>query len=424
MERAAILEVLADQRKIRFPKEGIERECFRDFQLKEKNPFVQIFSGVRRCGKSMTMQWIREQAAEKDYYLDFDDERLIDFQLEDFQKLYEIFLENFGEQKTFYFDEVQNVKGWERFVRRLHSQGNKIYITGSNASLLSRELGTHLTGRYTAAEIYPFSFREYLRFLRHDFDKPDFLTSSQRAQIKKHFSAYRTDGGFPEYLTTKKSDYLKQLYENIIYKDILVRYKLPHEHPLRELALHSASNIGKTISYNQMKGLLGLGSATTIKEYLSYFENSFLFFSLNKFDYSLKKQIYAPKKVYCIDNGLAGEIGFRFSQDAGRYLENLVFIELRRKRKKIYYHQNKNECDFIIQQGNKITEAIQVSSTLGSALTRDREVKGLCEALETHGLKHGLILNDHEEGEEQILVAGKKRTIRILPVWKWLIGGD
>lgn len=167
--------------------------------------------------------------------------------------------------------------------------------------------------------------------------------------------------------------------------------------------------------------MLGLGSATTVKEYLSYFENTYLFFSVPMFDYSLKKQIYAPKKVYSIDTRLSREIGFRFSQDHGRYLENTVFLELKRRGKAIYYHQGEGECDFVIQRGSEIVEAIQVTQSLENNTTKAREVKGLVDAMKTYNLNSGLILTEGEEGKEEVKIEGKRATIQILPLWKWLL---
>src|SRR3989344_3678262 len=238
--------------------------------------------------------------------------------LEDFQHLYEIFIELFGEKNIFYFDEIQNIIEWERFIRRLHDNRKKIIISGSNASMLSKELGTHLTGRYLVK------------------------------------------GGLPEYLKTDNVEYLKILYENILYKDIIVRYKLPNERVLKELVNYIAANIAKEISYNSIKNLLQIGSATSVKDYFNYFENTYLIFLLPCFNYSLKKQIYLSKKVYLIDNALIINLGFRLSRDGGRLLENLVFIELKRKNKELYFFKEKNECDFVIKEQNKITQAIQV----------------------------------------------------------------
>lgn len=417
MDRQAILEIIADQKRKKPITKIIEREQFIYKGSQDGGQFIEVFSGIRRCGKSTLLQLIREKNSEQDYYLNFDDERLINFQVSDFEKLYELFLEKFGEQRIFYFDEIQNIVGWERFVRRLYNDGNKIYITGSNAQLLSRELGTHLTGRTLKRELYPFSFREYLKLKDFVVPKFDILSTKERVKFCLLFAGYVKNGGFPEYLLTGNCDYLKQLYENIIYRDIVVRYKLPNEKVLKEVGLYCASNIGKLTSFNSLKTMFGAGSATTLKEYLEYFENSYLFFSVNKFDYSFKKQIYAPKKIYSIDTRLAQEIGFRFSQDKGRYLENIVFLELKRRGKNIFYHSGNSECDFITQEGSVIQQAIQVTTGIENEIIKKREYLGLVEAMDCYNLKTCLLLTENDEAEEKI--NGKK--IQILPIWKWLI---
>jgi predicted AAA+ superfamily ATPase len=306
---------------------------------------------------------------------------------------------------------------WERFVRRLHDEKKKVFITGSNASMLSKELGTHLTGRYLMIQMFPFSFKEFLYLKKFELnEKSPFLTVS-RAKIKMHFSNYFINGGFPEYLKELNSDYLKTLYENIIYRDILVRYKIPNEKSLKELVNLAINNISKEISFNSIKKILALGSSTTIKDYFDHLENSFLIFLVPKFDYSLRKQMYYNKKVYCVDNGLAKHLGFRTTPDNGKLLENLAFIELKRRGKEIYYYSNKKECDFVIKEESKIAQVIQCCYELTED-NKEREIEGLTEAMDKFKLKEGLILT-YDQEKEMILKRDKKIIIK--PVWKWLL---
>ena len=412
MKKELLLEIVADQRNIVVRNNLVKRESF---CIDEKSSFIQIFSGIRRSGKSTLLQVIRQNSTEQDYYFNFDDDRLISFNLEDFQMLYEIFLEQFGEQKTFYFDEIQNIPNWEKFVRRLHDYGHKIFITGSNANLLSSELGTRLTGRYLQTEIFPFSFSEFLQ-LKNKIAIPKLFSSVEKMKFKDLFIQFQEQGGFPEFLQTQNIDYLHSLYEGILYRDILTRYKLPFEKPLRELVQFCASNIGKLVSYNKLKTLIGLSNANSVKEYLYYLEQSYLFFSISRFDYSLKKQAAANKKIYCIDNKLASEIGFRSSSDEGRFLENTVFLELRRSYKNIFYHKDNFECDFLIQEKNTITQAVQVCLLLHEE-NKKRELGGIIEACKAYKLKEGIILS--LEQEESFIEQGV--NIRITPVWKWLL---
>ena len=187
----------------------------------------------------------------------------------------------------------------------------------------------------------------------------------------------------------------------------------------KELVHLAVNSISKEISFNSIKKLLGLGSPTTVKEYFDYLENSFLVFLVPKFDYSLKKQVYSNKKVYAIDNGLAVYLGFRFSEDNGKLLENLVFIELKRRKKEIYYYAGKKECDFVMRDGIKIKEAVQVCFELSDE-NKEREIKGLLEAMEKFKLKEGLILTyDQEESLKK-----ESKIIKVLPVWKWLLEKD
>jgi uncharacterized protein len=387
----------------------VKRELQPSLEKEFKTSFVTIVSGIRRCGKSTLLLNIKKNA----YYVDFDDERYLDFKVEDFQNLYELLIELFGEKDYFIFDEIQNIFGWERFVRRLHNNKKKVFVTGSNASLLSRELGTHLTGRTTNYQLYPFSFREYLDFKNKSLN---FNTTSQVGLVKKEFKEYLRFGGFPEFLETQNTNYLKSLYDNIIYRDIIVRYKLSSETALKQTAYYALTNIGREISFNNIKKMVSLSSATTIREYFSYFENSYLFFIIPKFNYSLKKQQYSSKKVYCIDNSLAIHLGFNFSENSGRLLENLVFIELKRRNLEIYFHKEKKECDFLIKNGLDIVQAIQVCYDL-TLENKQRELDGLLEALNSYNLKEGLLLTYDEEEEVTI----KNKKISILPVWKWLI---
>lgn len=415
MNKSELKEIVLDQQKPKYGAPLISRDIFEKLESYIKTPFVIVISGLRRVGKSTLLYQIRQKYP--GYYLNFDDERLVNFTIQDFQDLYEIFVELFGERDLFYFDEIQNIHGWERFVRRLHDEKKKVFVTGSNASILSRELGTHLTGRYLEINLFPFSFREFLR-LKEWSPAPDasYITET-KVRLKKYFDEYLLNGGLPEYLITKNNDYLRILYDNILYRDIIARYNLSNEKSLKEMVYLVANYISKEISFNSIKKSLKIGSQTTIKDYFDYFENSFLIFLVNKFDYSLRKQVYLSKKCYLIDTGLAVNLGFRVSNDIGRLLENAVFIELKRRKKEMYYYSDKRECDFVIKDGLKITEAIQVCYELNEG-NRERETGGLLEAMDKFKLKKGIILT-YEQAEE--IKIGSK-TIKVTPVFKWMLG--
>lgn len=383
-----------------------------------KTPDVLIISGIRRCGKSVLMQQIRNKMAERDFYFNFDDDRLLQFTVNDFVKLQECFFELFGEQHTYYFDEIQNIEGWETFVRRLHNGGNKVYVTGSNARMLSRELGTHLTGRYLMIELFPFSFSEYLAITNHAFTSRDLITTLGRSRLLAHFKDYLTIGGFPSYIQHRSVRYLSSLYQSIIYRDIITRNKLSNEKDIQELVYYLASNPAKRFTYSSIGKLIGVKHPETIKNYLSYIEQTFLIFQVMKYDPSLKIQMFNAKKVYFIDNAIVRRIGFSATDDTGHFLENLVYIELRRLQCEVYYHFGEKECDFVVREGIRITRAYQVSVSLHNQETRNREMAGLIDAMATYSLSEGYILT-MEEKEEVITETG--RNIHILPVWEWIL---
>lgn len=406
--------VLFDQQKLRWNTLNVRRNFPTSYQ---NNQEIVVITGIRRCGKSTLLQQIRAEQSEKDYFINFDDERLIQFKVEDFQLLYETFIELFGVQKTFYFDEIQNITGWERFVRRLHDYGNKVYITGSNANMLSRELGTHLTGRYVTMELYPFSFREFLEFNGKALTQGDMYSTEGRSELKAMFSKFVLFGGFPVFLENQNDNYMKSLYENILYRDVLVRNNLTNEKELLELVYFLASNVSRLSSFNSLAKTIGIKNASTISNYLQFIQNTYLIFQVNKFDFSLRKQIQNPRKTYFIDQALVTRLGFLFSEEKGRLLENIAFIELKRRGQEVFYYRGKNECDFLIRQGTQITNAIQVCYSFDTPETKARELNGLTEAMKTYFLNEGFILTN--DTEEDTVIDGL--NIRIMPVWKWIL---
>lgn len=414
MEKEILKSVILQQKALLTNKKYTSRN---NIGISLNNNNVTIISGVRRCGKSSLLNIILRQNKEKDYYINFDDERLIHFKIDDFQLLYETFVELFGIQKTFYFDEIQLIDKWERFVRRLHDYENKIYITGSNASMLSKELGTHLTGRYMQSELFPFSFYEFLMFNKHNITETSIYTTEGKALLKREYSNYIKYGGFPEYVKNKDKQYISTLYQNILYRDVLVRNNLSNENEFRELTYFIAGNIAKLFSYSSLAKIINVKHTQTIKHYLQYLQNSYLIFLVSKYDHSIKKQIQNPKKIYFIDTALASIINFSFSENKGRILENIVFLELKRRSLDVYYHKNKYECDFVIHEKMRIVQAIQVSVSLFDAKTKEREIRGLFEAMETYNLQTGIIITEDEEE----IIDYKNKQIEIKPIWKWLL---
>lgn len=418
MDRDALRQVIRDQREYKLPKEVIPRSLKATLERFKDDPSILIISGMRRSGKSTLQRIFQMDVDPSDYYLNFDDERLIKFSVDDFQTLLEVFIELFGEQSTFYFDEIQNIKGWERFVRRLYSQEKKIYITGSNANLLSKELGTHLTGRYLQFEAFPLSFEEIVRHKIPDVFSQKGLSTSQTGMILQQFSNYLKNGGVPEFVKHGRPEYLESLLQGILYRDIIARYKLTEERPLLELVYYFASNIGKEFSYTKLANVVGLSSPHTVANYCNYLEQCYLSFFLTRYSPSLQKQLQHNKKCYMIDPGIIRITGFRASEDRGRLLENVVFLQLKMQGKEIYFHKEQKECDFLVREKNRIVEAIQVAMQLKDEDVRKREIAGLIEALDVYGLTEGTILV--EEGQE--LIKEGRFLIRVIPIWKWLLG--
>ena len=411
--------ILDQNNDLLLPSNYLERTAEKRLKTLALNKEIIVLTGIRRCGKSVLLQQIRSTNIEKDYYFNFEDERLVNFSVADFQLLQEVFIELFGLQKTYYFDEIQNIPDWELFVRRLYNAGNKIYITGSNASLFSEELGSRLTGRYISLTIYPFSFNEFLHCKEPTLLSKTAFSTTQVGQMKHCFRQYCELGGFPEFVYYQHIDYLRSLFEGILYRDIISRYRLSNPKPLKELIFYLASNCSKEMTFNALRKLLGIGSVTTVSDYCSYLENSYLCFFVNRYSESVKIQMQSPKKVYFIDHMLAKVIGFRFSDDIGRILENIVFIELKRRNLDVYYYREIKECDFLIKDHGNMVMAIQVCKSLANDVTRQREIEGLLEAMTRYSLNEGLILTENEE--EIILMKEKSSyTIKVMPIWKWL----
>lgn len=408
-------DIITDQKSFLSRGKTIERK-FPESYL--RNEEVIIVSGVRRCGKSVLLQQIREKLPQKDYFFNFDDDRLSGFTVTHFQQLYEVFVELYGEQDYFYFDEIQNIAGWEHFVKRLYNTGKKVFVTGSNARMLSKELGTHLTGCYIAIELYPFSFSEYLLFCEKEITLAKVNGTIERGEIQALFNNYLLQGGFPMYLKSLDDIVLKTLYDNILYKDVMVRNQIVNEREVKELVYYAVSNIGKPLTYTSLAKVVGVKNPTTVKNYLEYIENTYLLFSLSKLDFSVKTQLRNPKKVYAIDNAMIRRLGFHFSGEEGRLLENLVYIELRRRGGEIFYHNSGTaECDFVVRDGFRVTQVYQVCYLMDTD-TREREIRGILDAMDTYQLNTGTIITNFQEEK----LPYEDKTVRLIPAWKWLLG--
>ena len=412
MDSLLIQQVIGDQQKIALNKErGTLREI--DYQKYISAKQITVISGIRRSGKSTLLLQLADRF-EKYHFITFDDERLINFKVGDFNSLM-LEMKKYNSSNVFVFDEVQNVEKWERFIRRLHDEDSKIFISGSNAKLLGSELATHLTGRYIKKELFPFSFLEFLKF--KGLFTPERTTESI-SNILSGFDYYLENGGFPEFVKTNDVEYLKRIYEDIIYKDIIVRFGIRNVSNFKNLVNYLFTNFTKEISYNSLSVILGIQSNTSIKEYISFLTESYLLFEIHKFDCSLKRQYISGRKFYVIDNGLRNIVAFRNTPDNGKLLENMIFIELKRRNKEVFYYKTKSnyEIDFLAK--DKSYSIIQVCYDISSGDTLNREIRALEEAMAELNIKSSLLITYNTN---KTIKTGKY-TIRIVPAWEWLLG--
>jgi len=300
---------------------GIEREKLGS--IPQLSSFATIITGIRRCGKSTLLLQLLKKTDRNILYLNWEDIRLAGFETNDFTRLYKVIIER--KSKVLCFDEIQLVPNWEMFVHQLLREDFHVLITGSNASLLSVELGTHLTGRHLSIELFPFSFAE-------------FCTLKNMECNKETLEMFMQTGGIPEYVKTGEEIILQNLINDILMRDIVVRYGVRDIESLKRLTAYLLTNVACPVSANNLSGHVGTKSATTILEYFSYLKNAYLVDFVPHFSYSIKSQLRNPKKVYAIDLGLVNAVITGFSDNAGRKLENIVFLHLRVRYCQLYTH--------------------------------------------------------------------------------------
>jgi predicted AAA+ superfamily ATPase len=381
-------------------------------------PEVKILEGARRVGKSTLFYQIIKKILKLDkyvLYINFEDEVLKKYTLNEILQVYY----DIAPVKNLFIDEIQNCKDWVSFIRKAYDRKEipQIWISGSNSSFIKKEFATLLTGRNITIKIHPLSFEEYLHFKNVKATKPPF-SSKKESVIRNHFTQYLEIGTFPAVVLRPvlQKELLINYFEDFIYKDIASRHEV-NLIKIKELGIYLATNSAKSFSYRGCAKALGM-HPQTIMDYCSYFYEIFLFNELYKFDYSLKNQIGSDKKIYIADTGLANAISFRFSEDTGRVLENMIYNELKRREEEIYFHKQQYECDFLIKKDLKISAAIQVTKSLSDPEVRKREMRGLLEAMHVHQLNEGLVLTMDEENAEEIHEGQK---IIILPAWKWIL---
>jgi len=361
-----------------------------------------IISGIRRCGKSTLLEQLLASRGSEALALNFDDPRLAGFEPANFQLLDALITKSGA--RSLFFDEIQVVQGWESYIRQKLDEGFRIAITGSNASLLSRELGTRLTGRHITKELFPFSYNEFLLF-------------QSLAPGEESLRLYLDEGGFPEYLKSKEPDILSNLLYDILYRDIAVRHGIRDTRTLKQFAVHLFSNPGNLITANKFRQTLGIKTTATVLEYFSHLEDAYLTAFMPRFSHSARVQSVNPKKIYVSDPGLTKVASLSFSDDRGRILENAVYWQLRRQGMEVFYfNEKKVECDFIAipRKGGGQPLLIQVCHELTPA-NRQREQRGLSEAMDFFQAKEGLIITFAQRDA----YTDKSRQIQIVPAWEF-----
>jgi len=406
-----------DELKEKFKKEVIVE---RELKIRKISTDVAtIITGVRRCGKSILAFSL---AKDKNFgYVNFEDERL-QVHYKELNSVLEAIYQLKGNVDVIVFDEIQNIDKWELFINRLLAN-KKIIITGSNSRLLSKELATHLTGRHIDYTLFPFSFREYLLYSKF---KPDIYLTKDIAKIKIELKKYIKIGGFP--LTYKVGKrFLADNYKDIIERDVIQRYKVKYEKIIKELSLYYVSNFSSEISFNKIKNIFNVKSVITVKNYSDFLLNSFLFFILEKYSPKLKQQIIAPKKIYCIDNGIINSLAFKVNESFGRLIENLVAIELLRRKSywfnnwEIYYWKDyqQREVDFVVKEGLRVKKLIQVTYASDKIDIEKRETDGLLKAYELFKKDKPELIIITWDYEDTLKENGKE--IKCMPLWKWLL---
>jgi predicted AAA+ superfamily ATPase len=419
------------------------KQIIRDFHLDSKFDIISrelqpptdskkiiTLIGVRRCGKTSILydmiNKLTESIEKKNIlFLNFEDERL-ELDVSELDLILQAYLELYPDldlkESYFFFDEIQNITGWEKFIRRVYDSISKnIFITGSNSKLLSSEIATSLRGRTISFEVFPLSFREYLSFKSIDVD---FYSSKSLAKIKNAQLDFFKNGAFPEtlFLDSKYTNKILQEYFNVLlYKDISERYNITNTVALKFFLKRIIASSTKQISinkiYNELKSNNIKVGKNTLYDFLEYTQNIYLALTLYKYDKSLVNQELGEKKIYSIDIGLNNAIKFRFSDDIGKSLENSVFLELKKTSLDIYYYSDQSsECDFIICDNETVINAIQVTYDMSDDDTKKREIKGLINACQKFNLASGTIITYEYEDE----IIENDITIQIIPFFKWI----
>jgi len=395
------------------------------------NQIITI-TGPRRAGKSYLMRQMARRLSDKGIkrenilFVNFEDPRFVSLNTKLLAQVYDVYKGLFSPTDTPYIflDEIQEVDGWEKWVRMMHElRKAKIIVSGSNADLLSRELGTLLTGRHLDLTVFPLSFPEYLQFNKIEVKKA-FDIVGKEAEIDGLLHKYIETGSFPEVvLSVKKTEVLLNYFDDLLTKDLLKRFRVRKTPVMKALIKYYLSNVGNLVTFTSAGKSLQV-STHTIERFSGYFEDVYLIFLLRRFSYKVKEQEKSPRKIYAIDTGLCNTLGFRFSENIGRLAENVVFLALKRKQildpqVELFYWKDTlhREVDFVIKDGLKVTSLIQVCWNIQDEKTKNRELRSLHKGMKELNITNATIITDATEGEEKL----NGYTVKIVPLWKWLL---
>ena len=389
-----------------------------------RTKLIKLITGPRRAGKSvMALQLLKNQNFA---YLNFDDDLLLKHFDENavIQSLDEVYTG----YKHLLLDEIQNLPDWELWVNKLHRRGVNLIITGSNAKLLSHEMASSLTGRYVQISVFPFSFAETIKFHERFMPRQYEITPHKTGNTLSLLKTYMLNGGFPETVLNPGilKNYLSLLFDSILLKDILKRFRIRQTQQLYDLSNYLLSNYTNLYSFNLLKTDLGFNSVATVQKFVGYLEEPYLFLNLTRYATKIKSQQKSPQKTYIVDNGFVKARSFELSPNFGRLLENLVFVELLRRNYKpgleLFYYRTRNdrEIDFVVRKGHTVVQLMQVCYDVLNPKTLKRETDALAEASSELSCKNLLIINwDKEE-----LINKNGIEIKLIPAYKWLLSEE
>ncbi len=417
----SVLETIARQKE-EIKEVYAQRLVERELKIDVDKQIIKVISGIRRAGKSTLCFLLLKNR--KFGYANFDEKPLA--KAKDPEEILKAIKQIYGDVKTLFLDEIQNLKDWELWVNSLYRRGYNLIITGSNAKLLDKELSESLTGRYLAYELFPFSFREVLRFLEFDLDNINLLKEKQ-GKLQNMLKEYIDRGGFPEiWVKNLGADYLETLFESILYKDIVKRWKIRHASRMEELARYLFSIFSLKYSFTKLKNVLDFRSKTTVENYTKYLEEAYLVFSLKRYSFREKEKIKSPRKVYAIDTGMMRAVTTMHSKNLGRLMENTVFLELARKHKpnkELFYFETSegHEVDFVVKEGLRIKELIQVTYANSFDEVEHREIRALLKAGDLLKCKVLKVITWDYEDVREISWFNRRGRIEFIPLWRWLL---